>query len=116
VHSPQQPVRRSTRYPLQLPVTVRAAGREMHTQSENISVHGVLLSSNFRIPEGSAVELAVAMTIMPDAGIVLTGRGKVLRVKPRISGDFAIAIECKRPFGLARRVRTPPSLTWHTET
>ena len=101
--SPEQPVRRDARYPLRLPVSIRLADREMHTQSENISLNGILLSSAFLIPEGSTVELAVAVGRMPNPGIFLTGRGKVLRVRLKDSGDFAVAIGCDRPFGLTRQ-------------
>lgn len=100
--SPQQPARRDLRYPLHLPVAVRLADQEMHTQSENISLRGVLLSCAFPIPEGSTVELAVAVGVLPSPEVFLTGRGKVLRVQLKTSGDFSVAIECERPFGLTR--------------
>jgi hypothetical protein len=99
VHFPYQPERRSVRYYLHLPVSVKLANKEMHAQSENISLSGILLSSAFRIPEGSTVELAVGGTgPITDPPVLLTARGKVLRVQPKASGDFAIAIECDRPF------------------
>jgi hypothetical protein len=61
MRSPRQSGRREARYRLHLPVSVKLAGREMDTQSENISLNGILLSSSFLIPEGSTVELAVAV-------------------------------------------------------
>jgi hypothetical protein len=100
--SPQQLVRRDVRYPLHLPVSVRLAGKEMHAQSENISLHGILLASAFLIPEGSTVELAVAVGRMPNPAVFMTSRGKVVRVRMKDSGDFTLAIECERPFGLTR--------------
>ncbi len=51
--SPNQPFRRDIRYALRLHVTVRLADREMHRQSENIGLCGILLSSAILIPEGS---------------------------------------------------------------
>lgn len=101
--SPQQPMRREARYPLRLPVSIWLADREMRTRSENISLNGILLSSAFLIPEGSTVELAVSVGHTPNPGVFLTGRGKVLRVRLKDSGDFAVAIECDRPFGLTRQ-------------
>jgi hypothetical protein len=98
VHFPYQPERRSVRYYLHLPVSVKLANKEMYARSENISLSGILLSSSFRIPEGSTVELAVGAGPRPDPGVRLTARGKVLRVQPTASGDFAIAIECDRAF------------------
>jgi hypothetical protein len=77
--SPHRQGRRSTRYPLHLPVSLKLADDEMHARSENISLGGILLSSSFLIPEGSTVELAILMRV-PDSGPFLRGRGKVLRV------------------------------------
>jgi hypothetical protein len=61
-------------------------------------VETAAMSSSFRIPEGSTVELAVGAGPRPDPGVRLAARGKVLRVQPKASGDFAIAIECDRAF------------------
>jgi len=72
----------------------------MRARSENISLGGILLSSAFLIPEGSAVEVAVGVERLPDPGILLRARGRVLRVHPRISGDFAVAIKLERSFEL----------------
>ncbi len=52
--SPQPQERRSIRYSLHLPVSVKLAHKEMHGRSENISLGGILLSSAFLIPVGSA--------------------------------------------------------------
>ena len=100
MHFPYQPERRSVRYYLRLPVSVKLANKEVYARSENISLSGILLSSALRIPEGSTVELAVGAgpRPRPDPGVLLTARGKVLRVQRKASGDFAIAIECDRAF------------------
>jgi hypothetical protein len=90
------------RYPLHLPVSLRLDDRELRTQSENISVKGILLSCAFLIPEGATVDVAVTVGTSPNPSVFLFARGKVLRVQPKTSGDFAIAIECERPFGLTR--------------
>jgi hypothetical protein len=104
----------------------------MLAHSENISLGGILLSSAFLIPEGSAVELAVTVAHLPDPGIQLAARGKVLRVQPKASGSFAVAIALERPFEFGGRgsgsqvpkrknsVVTNQELyfapAWHTET
>jgi len=105
--SPQQPLRRYVRYPLHLPVSLRLGDREISTQSENISVKGILLSCAFLVPEGTPVELAVIVGTSPSPNVFLFGRGKVLRVQQKASGNFAVAIECERPFGLTRQSVTP---------
>jgi hypothetical protein len=101
--SPQRQERRDIRYPLNLPVSVKLAHKEMHARSENISLRGILLSSAFLIPEGSTVEVAVGAAHRPDPGIQLSARGKVLRVQPKASGNFAVAIAFERPFGFGRQ-------------
>lgn len=95
--------RKDVRSPLRLPVSVKLATAEMSARSENISTSGILLSSDFLIPEGSAVELAVDVARMPEPGLFLTARGKVLRVQPQASGKFAIAVSCDHPFRITRR-------------
>ncbi|MFZ0956820.1 MAG: PilZ domain-containing protein [Candidatus Sulfotelmatobacter sp.] len=132
--------RRDVRYPLHMPVVLKMAHKEMQARSENISLRGILLSSAFPIPQGATVEVAVGVANLPDHGVQLNARGKVLRVQPETSGDFAVAIAFERPFelglqasesGQARgktarlprmknRVVTGRGLTlalaWHTET
>jgi hypothetical protein len=95
---PYHPERRSVRYHLHLPVSVTLANKEMHARSVNISLTGILLTSAFLIPVGSTVELKVGLVQMPDTGRPLAARGRVLRVQPQESGNFAVAIECDRPF------------------
>jgi len=102
MNSPYQPVRRSLRFHLHMPVSVKLADKEIQARSENLSLNGILLTSSFLIPVGSTVELTVGADI-PDHSIPLTACGKVLRVQPQGSGNFAVAIECDRPFGLRRR-------------
>jgi hypothetical protein len=86
---------------LQLPVLIRIAQRkEIRARSENISLGGILLSSAFLIPEGSAVEVSVGVEHLPDPGILLSARGKVLRVQPKETGDFAVAILLEGAFQL----------------
>ena len=114
MYSPGQPERQNVRYPLHLPVAVKLGQEEMHTQSENISLNGILLSSAFLIPAGSTVELAVGVAQVPSPGILLIARGKVLRVQPKASGNFAVAIECECPFELKRRTPNSMPPTWHT--
>jgi hypothetical protein len=102
MNSAYQPARRSVRYHLHLPVSVKLAKEEFQTTSENISLNGILLTSAFLIPEGSTVELTVGAVQIPDHGIPLTAHGKVLRVQPQALGNYAVAIECDRPFELMR--------------
>ncbi len=86
---------------MHLPVLIRIAQRkEMHVRSENISLGGILLSSAFLIPEGAVVEVSVGVEHLPDPGILLNARGKVLRVQPKDTGDFSVAIKLEDAFKL----------------
>jgi hypothetical protein len=109
--SPQRNERREFRYPLHLPVVVRIAQRkEMRAHSENISLGGILLSSAVLIPEGSAVELSVGVEHLPDPGVLLRARGKVLRVQSKDTGDFTVAIQLEGAFKLPLAEPSPSSL------
>jgi hypothetical protein len=101
--SPQRSERSGIRYPLHLPVSLKLAQREFHARSENISLGGILLLSAFLIPEGSRVEVAVGVAHLPAPGTQLRTQGKVLRVPPRTTGDFAVAIAFDSPFELGLR-------------
>lgn len=123
-----------------MPVVLKMAHKEMQARSENISLRGILLSSASLIPQGSTVEVAVGVANLPDHGVQLSACGKVLRVQPETSGNFAVAIAFERPFELGLQRSEPgsalgksprlhrvknrivagrgltPALAWHTET
>jgi len=98
----QQPrqERRETRYPLHLPVLIKMARQEMRARSQNISLGGILLSSDSVIPEGASVEVSIGVTHTADPGILLSARGRVLRVQSNPAGDYAVAIRLERSFQL----------------
>jgi hypothetical protein len=95
--------RREPRYDLRLPVSVSLrseAPREIMAVSENISSHGILLSAEAAIPEGTSIKLMVALhSTIPSRSTYLTAAGRVLRLEPRGPGSFAMAVCCdERPF------------------
>jgi len=95
--SPKPQERRGTRYSLNLPVSLTLAHKKMHARSENISLGGILLSSAFLIPEGSEVDVAVRVAALPQPGTEMSARGRVLRVQPKETGDFSVAVVFDRP-------------------
>jgi hypothetical protein len=95
--------RKSVRYPLHVPVTLKVGNARISARSENISKTGILLSSDFLILKGSAVNLIVHFTRSLETGASLTARGKVLRVQPTLAGGFTMAVGCDVPFRI-----TPP--------
>ena len=109
--SPTRNERRDFRYPLHLPVVIRMAQHNaMRTHSENISLGGLLLSSPVPIPEGSTIELSVGVEHLPDSGVLLRARGKVLRLLLKDTGDFAVAIQLQRAFKLPVAEPLPSNL------
>ncbi len=104
------------RYPLHLPVLVRMARKEMHARSENISLGGILLASNVLIPEGTIIEVVVGVEHLPDPGVLLSALGTVLRVQPKATGDFDLAVRLERSFELpfgrreAQRASSEPAM------
>jgi hypothetical protein len=104
--SPQSPHpwmhRRGIRYSLNLPVSLTLAHKKFHARSESISLGGILLSSALLVPEGSVVDVEVRVAHLPQPGTYLSARGKVVQVRPKATGDFAVAIAFERPieFGL----------------
>jgi PilZ domain len=94
--------RRGIRYSLNLPVSLTLAHKKFHARSESISLGGILLSSALLVPEGSVVEVEVRVARLPQPGTYLCARGKVVQVRPKATGDFAVAIAFERPieFGL----------------
>jgi hypothetical protein len=83
--------------------------KEINARSENISLGGILLSSAFVIPEGSVVEVSIGVAHLPDPGILLNAHGKVLRVRPKDTGDFAVAIKLDEAFKLPLSKPRPPA-------
>ena len=102
MHPSQRTERRSARYPLHFLVSVRLVDQEIYARSENISLRGILLSSESLIPQGSAVTLQVGVGQIP-APLFLTACGRVLRVQSRASGTFTVAIQCDRPFEIMKQ-------------
>jgi hypothetical protein len=99
--------RREPRYDLRLPVSVSLRSdmpSEIMAVSENISSHGILLSAEAAIPEGTSIKLMVALrSPSTSRSTYLIAAGKVLRLEQRGSGSFAMAVSCdERPFQTTR--------------
>jgi len=101
--SPDRLERQHRRFPLRFPVQVRFAHgnstSEIHADSRNVSISGLLLETDVFIPEHTAVNFMMTVQaghmVRP---IELVGQGQVVRVEQEGSaGRFAIAIQCHRP-------------------
>jgi hypothetical protein len=100
--SPRFKHRRSVRYPVHLPVLAKLPGASLPIvgRSENISLHGMLFFSDYLIIERSAVEFTIDLGGAPQRPASLTARGKVLRVQPQPTGNFAIAVAFDHPIAI----------------
>lgn len=102
----ESPDRTRIRHQLQLPVSLRVAHEEMRARSENISATGILVTSAYLIPEGSAVDVAVEI-VRSRPGTFFSGRGRVVRAQPKRNGDFAVAIKLDGAFELGAKALNP---------
>jgi hypothetical protein len=74
--------------------------REIHGTTENVSLIGVLMSTDTDISPGTHVELVMAIVqpATPPYKLRLSNSGRVVRVEMRTENSYAIAIECDQPF------------------
>ena len=78
-------MRSSVRFPLHLPLAVRAESREHFTETSDISSGGVLFSADFGVPVGSTIEFTIAMPAVivgSDKDILVNCIGRVVRCSP----------------------------------
>jgi hypothetical protein len=100
---PRPQERKYRRFDLRYPVNLKFAQgnsvSEMRAVSNNISVGGVLLEAESRIPQHCDVSFTLTVKGHHIVGPTkIVGEGQVVRVEPHRSGaGFAIALRCKRP-------------------
>ena len=93
--------RSERRYPIRQPAFVKfqAAGGEVETLAQNVSVSGLLLRCETQIPMGSEIKVTLCF---PDT-LPLEGVGEVLRVEqPSAGGAFLVAVRCEAPWEFSR--------------
>jgi|SRR6266853_526180 len=72
---------------------------ELQAFSKNVSMGGLLLETDSRIPQRCPVSFVMTVNSGPVIRpIQFVGEGEVVRVEPDAAGaGFAIAVKCKRP-------------------
>jgi hypothetical protein len=78
-------MRSSVRFPLHLPLAVRAESREQLTETSDISSGGVLFQADFSVQVGSMIELTIGMPAMivgADKDVQVSCIGRVVRCSP----------------------------------
>ena len=84
--SAETELRGAVRFPLRLPIAVKAAGEEMTAETQNISAGGVLFELSADMAIGSSIEFKISMpaAILGAAtDVLVSGAGRVVRC----SGD-----------------------------
>ena len=102
--------RREARFPLRYPGCLKASISgglsEIAILTENVSVHGVLLSSDSFIATGTRAE--IVLNLEPGAKRVqLACKGTVVRAERLEPKKFAVAVECERPLTLKSEKNRP---------
>jgi PilZ domain len=80
--TPFADVQGAPRFPLELPVSLRSAGREEQATTQNISANGVLFQVDAEMPVGSRVEFTITVpadVVGSDNDVRLDCRGRVVR-------------------------------------
>jgi PilZ domain len=78
-------MRSSVRFPLHLPLAVRAESREQYTETSDISSNGVLFQADFGVQVGSTIEFTINMPaeiVGAAKDVVVNCVGRVVRCSP----------------------------------
>ena len=78
-------MRSSVRFPLHLPLAVRADSREHYTETSDISSGGVLFHADLGVPVGSTIEFTIAMPAVivgASKDVLVNCIGRVVRCSP----------------------------------
>jgi len=75
-------VQSAARFPIKLPVALKAGGKEKTIETENISANGVLFRMESDVPVGSAVDFTISLpanVLGGEADVQVDCRGRVVR-------------------------------------
>ncbi len=78
-------MRSSVRFPLHLPLAVRAESREQYTETSDISSGGVMFQAEFGVSIGSTIEFTISMPaaiVGTEKDVLVNCVGRVVRCSP----------------------------------
>ena len=78
-------VRSSIRFPLHLPLAVRAESREQYTETRDISSGGISFHADFGVQVGSIIQFTIAMPAVivgSSKDVLVNCVGRVVRCSP----------------------------------
>ena len=81
-HKPYKDMQSAPRFPLKLPVAVRADSGKRLTETKNISANGVLFQVDTDMPVGSIVDFTISLpadVVGSDTDVLLDCKGRVVR-------------------------------------
>lgn len=96
----QKEQRKSRRFAFRQSAILRhydGISHQLIAETQNASLHGVLLSVPEPIPHASRVEVELRLCMQDMQGVSLRGEGRVVRNEVRRSGEFGIAIAFDQP-------------------
>jgi hypothetical protein len=86
-------MRGAVRFPIRLPMEVKALGAELSAETENISACGVVFHVNSAVEVGSSIEFRIAMpaSVLGTAtDVLVSGAGRIVRCSGE-SGNQTVA-------------------------
>jgi len=92
--------RRSRRFTLQQSAMVRhnhAIANPLNAETQNVSLHGVLLRTPVAVPDSSEVEVELRLCKEDRQSVLLRGAGRVVRSETKQAGGFGIAVAFDQP-------------------
>ncbi|MFZ0801344.1 MAG: PilZ domain-containing protein [Terriglobales bacterium] len=104
----QKEQRKSRRFALKQAALLRhndGLSRELTAETENVSLHGVLLRAPSAIPGASEVEVELRLCNDGMQSVLLRGAGRVVRSEIKLAGGFGIAVAFDQP--LTERSQAP---------
>jgi hypothetical protein len=100
----QKERRKSRRFALKQPATLRhsvvphdAISHELNGETENASLHGVLVRAPSAIADASEVEVELHLRKVGRQSVLLRGAGRVVRSELKLTGEFGIAVAFNPP-------------------
>jgi hypothetical protein len=92
--------RKSRRFELRQTAVVRpsdSTSNELTAETENASLHGVLLRAPAALADASPVEVELRLSRDGMQGVQLRGTGRVVRSEAKLTGGFGIAVAFDQP-------------------
>ena len=92
--------RKSPRFPLRQPVSLRVSGQKeaIAGVSQNVSKEGLLFETGVAPAVGAKADVVLSLESRLERNIRLTGVCRVLRVTPTSDNQYSVAVGCSHAF------------------